>query len=197
MAIVTNRTSDHPVSEHVLNRWAPRSFTNEEIPDATLMSMFEAARWAPSASNVQPWRFVYCKRGRPSFEAFVAALNAGNQVWARHAAVLIAIISKTTLERDGEQRPSPTHAFDTGAAWMSLAVQATRLGWHTHGMAGFDRDKLAAALDVPAGYHINAVAAIGKLGPREALPEALQAREVPSQRKPLKEIVSADRFTIP
>jgi nitroreductase len=197
MAILTNRKSDHPISEHVLNRWAPRSFTTEEIPDAALMNMFEAARWAPSASNLQPWRFVYCKRGTPSFEAFVEALNPGNQVWAKNAAVLIAVISKSTLERDGKTVPSGTHSFDAGAAWMSFALQATRLGWHTHGMAGFDRVKLAAALEVPEGYQINAVVALGRMGPKEALPEALQAREAPSQRKPLSEIVFADRFSAP
>ena len=197
MTVLTNRKADHPISEVFLNRWAPRSFTSEAISDETLLNMFEAARWAPSASNLQPWRFVYCKRGTPSFAAFVEALAPGNQTWAGQAAALVAIASKTTLERDGKTMPSGTHSFDAGAAWMSFAIQATEMGWQTHGMAGFNHDKLRAALHVPEGYAFNAVVAVGKLGDREALPEALKAREVHSQRKPLKEIVSADRFSVP
>ncbi len=197
MAITTNRKPDHPIAEEFLNRWAPRSFASDEISDETLFTMLEAARWAPSASNVQPWRFVYCKRGAAIFEAFVGSLGAGNQPWARKSAVLVAIISKSTQEREGQQVPSVTHQFDAGAAWMSLAIQATKMGWVTHGMAGFSHDKLRAALDVPEGYVFNAVVAIGKLGDRDALPDALKAREVPSQRKTLSEIVSADRFSVP
>ena len=161
------------------------------------MRMFEAARWAPSASNMQPWRFVYARRGAASFDAFIDGLMPGNQPWCREAAVMLAIISKTTHEREGKQVASPTHAFDAGAAWMCLALQATQMGYVTHGMAGFNHDKLRAALHVPEGYAFNAVVAIGKLGPREALNEALQAREVPSQRRPLDQTISEDRFSTP
>jgi flavin reductase (DIM6/NTAB) family NADH-FMN oxidoreductase RutF/nitroreductase len=191
------RSSDRDVATMFLDRWSPRAFDDSEITDELLMSFFEAARWAPSSMNAQPWRFVYVRRGGTSWQSFLSALSNTNRSWAAKAAALIAFVSKNTLEFGGKEVASPTHSFDTGAAWMSFALQASLSGWHTHGMAGFDDEAMKRALLVPAGFTINAVAAIGKLGDGADLPEHLRARETPSERKSLADIVFAETFGEP
>jgi flavin reductase (DIM6/NTAB) family NADH-FMN oxidoreductase RutF/nitroreductase len=188
------RSSDRNVAAMFLDRWSPRAFAASEIDDELLMSFFEAARWAPSSMNAQPWRFVYVRRGGTRWEAFLDALSNTNRSWASKAAVLIAFVSKETMEFGGKEVASPTHSFDTGAAWMSFALQASLSGWHTHGMAGFNGERLRQALEVPASFAINAVAAIGKLGDGADLPEHLKAREVPSERHSLAELVFKGSF---
>jgi flavin reductase (DIM6/NTAB) family NADH-FMN oxidoreductase RutF/nitroreductase len=190
------RSSELNVAPMFLDRWSPRAFTDAEIDDQLLMSFFEAARWAPSSMNAQPWRFIYVKRHEPAWDAFLAALSNTNRSWARQAAALVAFVSKETLEFSGKEVASPTHSFDTGAAWMSFALQASLTGWHTHGMAGFDGEKLRLALAIPAGFAIDAVAAIGKLGDSASLPEHLQAREVPSERNSLAALVFKGAFNV-
>ncbi len=190
----TGRIADHPVAGIFTQRWSPRAFTDAQIPDSDLMTIFEAARWAPSASNLQPWRMIYCKRGADNFDNFVAALNPGNQVWAKSAAALVCFASKTTLTRDGAEVPSQSHALDTGAAWMAFALQATMLGWYAHGMIGFNHQAMREALGAPEGFALNLCAAVGRPGPKTLLPEAVAAREIPSHRQPLAEIVFAGRM---
>jgi nitroreductase len=190
------RAAAHPVSEIFTQRWSPRAFTKAEISDSDLMTMFEAARWAPSASNLQPWRMVYSKRGSENHANFLAALNPGNQIWAKEAAALVCFASKTTLNKDGAEIASATHSLDTGAAWMAFALQATMLGWHVHGMVGFNQDAARKALSVPEGFALNLCVAVGKLGAKTLLPEAIAARENPSHRQPLSEIVFAERMPI-
>ena len=138
----TGRTADHAIDPIYLDRWSPRAFTGEAMPQETLLSLFEAARWAPSAANGQPWRFVYGHRGTEAFERIYNTLDEGNRRWADKAAVLAVIISQThRANAAGEMRPAYTHAFDTGAAWAYLALEATRAGYHSHGMGGIDREK--------------------------------------------------------
>lgn len=173
-------------------RWSPRAMTGERLDQRELERLLEAARWAPSCFNEQPWVFVYAHRDTPAWPGFLDALVEGNQVWARRAAVLLAVLSRSTFERNGE--PSPTHSFDAGAAWMSLALQASRSNLVAHGMRGFDQAKARAALAVPELYAINAMVAVGHPGDVEALPEKLRARETPSPRKPLAEIAFEGRF---
>ena len=122
----SNRTAEHPIDEQFTQRWSPRAFTDETIDKATLLSFFEAARWAPSAYNAQPWRFLYALRGTPEFDRYLSLLVEFNQGWAKHAAALVVIVSKSTFAAPGttEEKPAPTHAFDTGAAWGHLALQA-------------------------------------------------------------------------
>jgi nitroreductase len=177
-----------------LDRWSPRAFAESEIDDHVLMSFFEAARWAPSSMNAQPWRFIYVKSGEPGWQPFLSALSGTNRSWAFKASALIAFVSKQTLEFGGKDVASPTHSFDTGAAWMSFSLQASLSGWHTHGMAGFDGERLRRSLAIPENFNIDAVAAIGKIGDGADLPEHLQAREVPSDRKPLAELVFNGTF---
>lgn len=189
------RQPDHPVAPQFPARWSPRSFTDRAVPEAGVMSLLEAARWAPSASNQQPWRLVWARRGEAGFAAIHAALAAGNQLWAGQAAVLLVVASKDTVtNRDGAEVANRTAGFDTGAAWMSLALQAQSMGLAAHAMGGFDKDKLAAAVALPQGHTLHCVVAVGEQGPVEALPEDLAAREKPSGRKPLAEIAVHGRF---
>jgi nitroreductase len=193
------RIADHPIDPLFLQRWSPRGFTDEEIPLAVLDQMFEAARWAPSASNLQPWRFVYARRGGPGWDAILGTLVPFNQGWAHRAAALVVVASKTTADSSsgGEPRPSHSHSFDAGAAWACLALQAARLGWVAHGMTGFDMAAAQAALQIPADHRVEAAIAIGRHGDVERLSESLRAREVPSTRRPLSDFVFEGRFHAP
>lgn len=192
----TPRTADHPIQAQFTERWSPRAFTGEALPLATLQSIFEAARWAPSAFNAQPWRFVYGIAGTPAFATLLDALLPFNQTWARNAGALVAVISATQFTAPGktEAQPLPSHSFDTGSAWALLALQSQALGWHTHGMGGFDRDRLRAALAVPEGFALEAMVAIGRQAPADTLPEPLRAREQPSARNPQDRFVAEGRF---
>lgn len=192
----TGRSADHPIDPIFLDRWSPRAFTGEAMTQETLLSLFEAARWAPSAANGQPWRFVYGHRGTEAFDRIYNTLDEGNRRWADKAAVLIAIVSQThRANADGELRPAFTHAFDTGAAWAYLALEATRAGYHAHAMGGIDRDKAKDVLGIPDGFRVEAGLAIGKIAPKETLPEDLLKREVPSTRKPVTDFISEGRFS--
>lgn len=187
MQDINGRKADHDIHPVFLQRWSPRAFTGEAMPHEDLLRLFEAARWAPSASNRQPWRFVYAHRDTDAFEAILGTLDEGNRRWTPKASVLAVILSKThNLTAAGELRPAYTHAFDTGAAWSALALQATLAGYHVHAMAGIDRDKAMAALRVPEGYRVEAALAIGHIAPKETLPDDLGAREIPSQRNPVE-----------
>jgi len=193
----TTRTSAYPVHPMYTERWSPRSFTGEAISQATLLSMFEAARWAPSASNMQPWRFLYGHAGTPAFQSILEGLVPFNQGWAHKASALIVVLSKTTSVAPGqtEAKPNPWHSFDAGSAWMSLALQAHHLGWSTHGMGGFDAAKLRESLNIPHDVAVECVVAVGKRGDKAALPEGLQAREVPNDRVPLAQIAAEGGWT--
>ena len=189
------RKPDHPVADEFISRWSPRSFTGAPLTNAQMMSLLEAARWAPSASNQQPWRLVWALRGEDGFAAIHSALASGNQLWAGNAAALIVVASKDTVtNRDGEDVPNRTSGFDTGAAWMSLALQAQTMGLAAHAMGGFDKDKLSAAIALPEGHTLHCVVAVGEQGSADVLPEDLRAREKPSGRKAVAEIAVHGRF---
>ena len=184
----TGRTAHHPVAPIFLDRWSPRAFDSSVMPDEDLMTIFEAARWAPSAFNYQPWRLLYAKREDAEWARFLDLLIPFNQAWARTASVLIYFISDSQMElAPGNPMPSHSHSFDTGAAWACLALQATMLGYHAHGMVGVDFDRARAELKVPERYRFEAAAVIGRVGDLSVLDEKLQAREVPSDRKPIAE----------
>ena len=186
--MTTGRNADHPVAPIFLERWSPRAFDGSIIPDADLMTIFEAARWAPSSFNYQPWRFLYAKREDPEWARFLDLLIPFNQSWAHSASVLIYFLSDTLMEFvPGQGNPSHSHSFDTGAAWACLALQATMMGYHAHGMVGVDFDRARAELKVPERYRFEAAAVIGRAGPIETLDEKLREREVPSDRKPIAE----------
>jgi nitroreductase len=190
------RQPDHPIDPQFTQRWSPRAFTGEAIDEATLLRFLEAARWAPSGFNAQPWRFIWGRAGTPAWTPIFEALSATNQGWAQRASALVLVVSRTVWQAPGqaESAPNLTHAFDAGAAWAYLALQASLAGWHAHGIGGFDRDKARASLGVPVDYQLHAVIAIGRRGDKAVLPEALQAREGPNQRLPLAQLASEGRF---
>lgn len=192
------RIAEHPIDPQFINRWSPRAFSGESIPETTLLSFIEAARWAPSSFNSQPWRFLYARRDTPNWQRYLNLLGEFNRSWAQHASALVVVISKTTFAPPGssEEKPALWHSFDTGSAWGFLALQASLAGWHTHGMAGFDRELTRTELKVPADHEIHAVIAIGKQGDKSILSESLQAREVPNARRPLAEIVAEGDFSL-
>ncbi len=192
----STRISDYAIDPLFLNRWSPRAFTEEVIAEEELMTLFEAARWAPSCFNSQPWRFLYARRGTPDWGRFVSLLIEFNQSWAKNASALVFIVSNTLMTdpATGKQSLSPSHTFDAGAAWAQLGLQATRSGWRAHAMAGFDHERARAELNVPAHYRIEAAVAIGRQGDRSTLAERLQDREVPSTREALATITMAGGF---
>jgi len=191
------RQAAHSIDPLFLERWSPRAFDGSDLPDADLMAMFEAARWAPSAFNSQPWRFLYAKKGDADWDRFLSLLIPWNQSWAHTASVLVYIVSDSlpfTDKETGAPAGSHTHSFDTGAAWVSLALQATRMGYRAHGMSGIQHDLARAELSLPDRYRLEAACAIGRIGDPAQLDEKLRAREHPSDRKPLGGFVHAGSF---
>jgi nitroreductase len=186
------RKSDYSVTPLILNRWSPRALSGASIDKKDLMTLFDAARWAPSSYNNQSWRFIFATRDMPEWNLLFNLMVEPNQVWAKNAAALVVIFSKNTF--DFNNKPSRTHSFDTGAAWQNLSLQATAMNLVVHGMEGFDYDRAKKDLGIPDDYTIEAMCAIGKLGKKEELPEKLQQVEEPSDRKPLSEIVFAGKF---
>lgn len=193
-ALPSPRHADHPVDPLFVNRHSPRAFTPATMTEAEVMTLVEAARWAPSASNVQPWRFAWGLRGDAGFAKIADTLVPFNRAWADKAAALVVIASKTTVTRDGIEHPHASHPFDAGAAWMSLALQAHLMGLVAHAMAGFDKPRAAEVLGLPAGHEVHVVVAIGQQGAPDLLPEAYRPREVPSPRLPLAEIARRGGF---
>lgn len=189
-----SRTPDHPVAPLFVDRWSPRSFSGEPIPDTVLHSAFEAARWAPSASNGQPWRFIVSRNGDASWPVFLGLLATRNREWAQRASALVAIVSHTLIERRGETVHNGSHSFDAGAAWANFAHQALLLGWHTHGIGGFDREGARFALAIPDDHEVEAIVAIGRQSTLDTLHADFHAGEQPSTRRPLAEFVFEGRF---
>lgn len=190
------RFTENPVDPIFLDRWSPRAFDASEMPEADLHTLFDAARWAPSAYNYQPWRFLYARRGDANWETFLSLLVPFNAGWAKNASALVFILSDTLMHTGDPDQPFPSHShsFDAGAAWAQLALQATRMGYQAHGMTGLDFDSARAALAVPDRFRIEAAAAIGRRIDPENLPDELRARETPSDRKPIAEIAHAGGF---
>jgi nitroreductase len=190
------RAAETPVSSLFIGRWSSRAMTGESIPDEALFALFEAARFAPSYMNSQPWRFAFARRGEPDFETFLASLTESNRVWAKDASALVLIASKAAFTPPGksEEAINPASSFDAGAAWASLALQARLLGWTTRAMAGFDKDKARIAARAPQGLKLEAMIAIGRRGDPSSLPADRQPLEKPNARKAIAEIVFAGGF---
>ena len=190
------RKADHPIDPMFTDRWSPRAFDGATMPEADLLAMFEAARWAPSAYNSQPWRFLYARRGTPSWDKFLGLLVPFNQSWAKEASALVILVSRSLMRPPGGDAdvPSHSHSLDAGAASSNFALQANKLGYYVHGMVGFDMARAFAELGVPGGYRVEAAYAVGKRGDTSKLSEVLQAREFPSPRLPVSEIAFEGGF---
>ncbi|MEJ0095311.1 MAG: nitroreductase family protein [Methylocella sp.] len=196
MTKANSRSAHHPIEAFFLERWSPRAFTGEAISDADLRTIFEAARWAPSSFNSQPWRFLYAKRGTPAFAKFLGLLIEFNQSWAKNASALVIALSKKTFTAPGKTDAVSmhSHSFDAGAAWGYLALQASRSGYAAHGMTGFDIPRTAIELNVPDDYRVEAAIAIGRVGDKSILPEPMREREAPNDRNPQTAFVFEGEF---
>ncbi len=174
------------VDKMFVDRWSPRSFRDRYIVKTSIKSIFEAARWAPSCYNEQPWFFLYAVKKKDR-AIFLSLLAEKNQAWAKKAPVLVFVLAARKFAMTGK---SNRHAgFDSGAAWMSMALEARKLGLYAHAMAGFHLDKAYKTLCVPEkDYDILAAVAVGWKGAPEDLPEEFKEMESPNGRKDLKAI---------
>lgn len=179
----------HPL---IKKRWSPRAMSSEPLSDEDMQSLFEAARWAPSSFNEQPWRFILCKAKTDSFDKAFSALVERNQSWAKNSSLLVITLSRTKFTRN--DKPSTIHSFDTGAAWENLALEATNKNIVVHGMQGFDYEKIKTLFSIPELYKIEMMIAVGKPAPLDVLPDGLRSEEKPKDRKPLDSIISFDTF---
>ena len=197
MALTANgRTADHDIDPQFLTRWSTRAFTGEPIAEAELMRLFEAARWAPSAFNLQPWRFIYARRDSEHWERLYNILIEYNRMWVSTASALAFVVSDRFRRKDGaDPVPLYSHSFDAGAAWGFLALQAQHMDLAVHGMTGFDPDLAYEQLGVPeADYRVEAAFAIGRPTDKSVLPEMFHGGETPSGRKPVSGFVFEGRF---
>ncbi|MGF3056307.1 nitroreductase family protein [Microbacterium sp. YY-01] len=187
-ALATTSPVEHPVLDVLARRWSPRAFDDTAVIDEQKLSnALEAARWAPSAANSQPWRFVVARRGSALHDQIHASLLGANQLWADRAAVLIVAVAETTKE-DGNPY---THAvYDLGQAVAHLSVQAHHDGLVVHQMSGFDPETMTSIVGLDERFTPMTVVALGELGDASTLPEVLQAREIaPRSRRPINETV--------
>lgn len=175
----------------IAERWSPRAFADKPISSPHLTKVFHAAQWAASSYNEQPWRFFVGRKGDPTYQKIFDTLMPFNQAWAKSAPVLVLSVAKKNFTHTGE--PNAFNIHDTGAATSTLTLQARALGIHSHGMAGFDRDKARNSFHVPGDYDIAAVTALGYLGNPDTLPDNLKQMETsPRSRKPLQEVVFSE-----
>lgn len=190
-----NHLKHAPEVEGVLpvfhRRWSPRSFADRDVSPATLTKVFEAARWAASSYNEQPWRFFLGVRGSETYAKIYDSLTGFNQAWAGSAPVLILGVARTKFSHNGA--PNRVALYDLGAAASYLTLQAAALGLVTHQMAGVDLDKARKLLEIPEDCIIGAAIALGYLGEPAALADENMRKQetAPRQRKPLSEIVLA------
>ncbi|QDX93897.1 nitroreductase family protein [Brevibacillus laterosporus] len=186
----SHRESTHAIDPIYLNRWSPRSFSEKPVEAEVLHRIFEAARWAPSGSNEQPWRYIVARtpEDRATFLKFIMP---GNTAWCDKAPVLALLLSTKLSSRD---EPLRSHSFDAGTSWGYLALESVRQGLVTHAMGGFYPDKARELLHIPNEYEVEIVIAIGYQGEKEALSEAYQEREIPNSRRGLEEVVFEGSF---
>lgn len=178
-----------PVHEIVRERWSPRAFSEKTVPAEVLRSLFEAARWAPSSSNLQPWAYIVgTKDDKENFEKVLSTLVEFNQGWAKNAAVLALSVAQVKNTKDGASNRWAFH--DVGSASAQLTTEANSRGLYVHQMAGLDPEKARKVFQIPEGWEAVAAIAIGYPGDPATLPEKLRERELaPRTRKPLSEFV--------
>lgn len=176
-----------PVLDLIVQRWSPRAMADEPLTDLQIQQLVEAARWAPSSYNNQPWRFFYALRDDEFWQEYLNLLVPFNQAWASRAGVLFIAVAKKTFDYNG--KPSRTACYDTGAAAVSLALQGFSMGLVVHQMEGFDYDRAAELLKLPADHEVMAMIAAGLPGDASQLSVELQEREKPSLRRPVEEIL--------
>lgn len=198
-AIMTNQPeksalTDFPVHELIRRRWSPRSFSDRKIEKEAIGSLLEAARWAASSRNEQPWRFIVARRqDQEAFDGILDTLMEGNQAWARNAGALILGVAKTDWDHSG--KPNAYAWYDLGQSVAQLVAQATALGLHVHQMAGFSKERAQEELQIPEAYKPVVAIAVGYLDSPERLPEELRQRELAERsRKSLSDLVHYGRW---
>lgn len=173
------------VDETISHRWSPRAFTKAIIADKDIDTLFEAARWAPSCFNAQPWTFYVSTE--KTFEKYLSLLLEGNQVWAKNASLIGFVVVKKTFEHNG--KPNNYAEFDAGAGWMAMSLQARKMGLYTHGMAGIHHRQVAEYLALDDDHKVVCGFVIGVADTPESLPAEVAAKEKPSGRKPLAQVL--------
>ncbi|HEY5137248.1 MAG TPA: nitroreductase family protein [Candidatus Nanopelagicales bacterium] len=199
--VVAPRTASTEVDLHPLlaDRWSPRAFDRTPLEDSDVTALLEAARWAPSANNYQPWRFLVGRQGTEgadsTYKGIYDALAEFNQLWASAAPVLVAAVVEVEHEDGSAREIAP---YELGLAVSQLTVEAAARGLHVHQMGGFDAAQISAEFGIPPQYRTVVVLAVGRLGDPEALPAWAAERETaPRERKPLADIAFAGRWGTP
>jgi nitroreductase len=185
--------TEHPVHEVIQNRWSPRAFGDKTIPADVLRSLFEAARWAPSSNNQQPWAYIVAtKDDKENFDKILSVLVAFNAGWAKEASALAIAVAELKFANGN---PNRNAYYDVGAASLQLSIEATTRGLVVHQMAGYDHEKARQVFHIPADWDAIAVIAIGHPGDPKSLPAPLNEREVaPRSRKPLSSFVMTGKW---
>ena len=185
---------EFPVHDLIKNRWSPRAFGDKPVPKEVLQSLFEAARWAPSSNNEQPWAFIVAtKDDQKNFEKSLGALVEFNAGWARKAPVLVIAVAELAFAKNNA--PNRNAQYDVGAASLQLSIEATARGLFVHQMAGFDPETAKEAYNIPQGWEPIAAMAIGYPGDASSLPEPYLTREkAPRSRKPIREFVMSGEW---
>jgi nitroreductase len=187
------RRAEYPIDALFLKRWSPRAMSGEAIPPKDLLTILEAARWAPSAHNAQPWRFLYATRNDPWWAIFLKLLSAERRTWIKKAGALVIILASTHSEHDDDR--TPTYSFDAGGACQNACLQATMLGLASHVVQVLDEDLVRETLDVPTEYSIQFGLVLGNPGKRSDLAPELQAKEGPRLRRPLSDLAFVGGFS--
>ena len=183
----------YPILEEIRQRWSPRAYSDKAVEKEKLQSIFEAARWAPSAFNEQPWRFIVGRKGEKTWDLILETLGEWNQKWAGKAPVLVINIGKKTSSFNS--KPNATYAYDTGQAVAMMVTEAVNQGMIAHQMSGFSAEKATELFDIPEDYQPISVTAIGYLGDPDQLPEDMRKSELEDRkRKPLAETVFSGKF---
>lgn len=194
---VKNARPDHPISEELVRRWSPYVYSDRPVSTADLLSLFEAARWAASSYNEQPWRYLVATKDDPrEFERLLSCLVEGNQAWARHAPVLaLGVVSERFARND---RPNKAAPHDLGLASANLTFEATKRGLFVHQMIGILPDRARELYDVPEGYEVFTALAIGYAGEGGSEAEALRERDRTARsRRPLEEFLFTGQWARP
>jgi nitroreductase len=188
--------ADHPIHDLIRHRWSPRAFADKPVLHEVLRSLFEAARWAPSSNNEQPWAFLVATKDDPAYPKLLSTLVEFNQLWAKNAPVLAIAVSKLSFARNGH--PNRNAFYDTGAAVAHLTTEASARGLFIHQMAGFDPQKAKELFSIPADWEAIAAFVIGYPGDPQSLPDTLRDRELAQRsRKPLSEFVMSGTWGRP
>ncbi len=186
--MIKEATTNYPVIDLIRKRWSARSFSPQPVSDEQLNTMFEAASWAASSGNEQPWQYYFAHHGTPGFDALWECLDGGNKPWTKNASVLMVSVRRNTSEKTGKENPLSLH--DTGMANAHLFLQAISMDIYCHPMAGYDRDKVKTAIGLTEQQEPTCMIAVGYLDAAEKLEEPFKTRELtPRSRKDIADFI--------